>query len=175
MGRLHRNKGFDVLLAAMADLPDAWICLAGAGPEEADLRQRAQALGVADRVRFLGWWPAVGGLLQACDILVCPSRHEPLGNVVLEAWAAARPVVATVSQGPGQLIAHQENGILVPSEEPKALADAIRCLASDPERSAMLAEAGHAAYERAYSKAVVIQQYVNFFQQVLGSCAASPG
>ena len=97
LGRLHANKGFDVLLAALQRIPDAVLWLGGEGPEEAALKQVAQRHAVADRVRFLGWRRDVAALMAAADVFVCPSRHEPLGNVVLEAWAHRLPVVATVT------------------------------------------------------------------------------
>jgi glycosyltransferase involved in cell wall biosynthesis len=98
LGRLHRNKGFDVLLRALALLPGAHHSLAGEGPERPSLLRLAGELGIADRVAFLGWREDAGALLAGCDVFVCPSRHEPLGNVVLEAWSASRPVVAAAAQ-----------------------------------------------------------------------------
>ncbi len=175
MGRLHRNKGFDMLLAAMPDLPNVWLLLAGSGPEEADLRRMAGELGVEGRVRFLGWLPDVGPLLQAGDILVCPSRHEPLGNVVLEAWAARRPVIAAAAAGPRHLIAEGKNGILVPVDDPTAMAKAVMLAAKRPEEMAALAAAGYATYERDYTEAVVVRRYLDFFQRVKRSCAVSRG
>jgi glycosyltransferase involved in cell wall biosynthesis len=86
MGRLHADKGFDVLLRAIALLPRGHVYLAGAGPEEAALRALAAELGITARVSFLGWRRDIGALLAAADIFICSSRHEPLGNIVLEAW-----------------------------------------------------------------------------------------
>ncbi|HLY58510.1 MAG TPA: glycosyltransferase, partial [Stellaceae bacterium] len=85
LGRLHLNKGFDVLLRALAKLPGVWLWLAGEGPEAASLTRLAAVLGVANRVRFLGWRDDSAALMATADLVVCPSRHEPLGNVVIEA------------------------------------------------------------------------------------------
>jgi len=85
LGRLHRNKGFDVAIAALGEVPEAWLWIAGDGPERAALEARAAAEGVAGRVRFLGWRADVPALFAAADLLVCSSRHEPLGNIVIEA------------------------------------------------------------------------------------------
>ncbi len=126
LGRLHANKGFDILLSAMPHIPGAVLWLGGEGPEEAALKRMADQLGVADRVRFLGWRRDVAALMAAADIFVCPSRHEPLGNVVLEAWAQRVPVVATASAGPASLIKDRKNGLLVPVEN-AACAGARRC------------------------------------------------
>jgi glycosyltransferase involved in cell wall biosynthesis len=91
LGRLHRNKAFDVAIQALAELPEAVLWIAGDGKEKAALAALAERLGVADRVRWLGWRDDVAALLAAADVLVCPSRIEPLGNVIIEAWAHGRP------------------------------------------------------------------------------------
>ena len=168
LGRLHPNKGFDVLLAALARLPAVHLWLAGEGPEENALRARATALGLDARVRFLGWRRDVAALLAAADMLVCPSRHEPLGNVVIEAWAHRRPVIAAASQGPRQLLADGQSGILVPVDDAVALADAMAALAADPARAAALAEAGRRAYEADYTEAAVAGAYVDFLAGLAG-------
>jgi len=166
LGRLHVNKGFDVLLAALAQVPQLHLWLAGDGELGAALQRQAAALGVAGRVRFLGWREDIQALLAAADVLVCPSRHEPLGNVVIEAWAAGVPVVATASEGPGALIADGESGLLVPVDDADALARAMIRLADDGGLRTRLAAAGRAAYEAEYSEARVVGLYRDFFAQV---------
>ena len=94
LGRLHRNKAFDVLIEALAKVPGAYLCLAGEGPCRGELETLAERLGVKPRIRFLGWREDTAPLFAAADVLVCPSRHEPLGNVVVEAWAHDVPVIA---------------------------------------------------------------------------------
>ncbi|HYC15050.1 MAG TPA: glycosyltransferase, partial [Stellaceae bacterium] len=131
LGRLHENKAFDVLLAALALVPLAHLWLAGEGPLRAALEAQADGLGVRGRVHFLGWREDTAALLAAADMLVCPSRHEPLGNVVIEAWSAGTPVVASASAGPAALIRDDETGLLVPIEDAAALAAAIGRLAGD--------------------------------------------
>jgi len=166
LGRLHPNKGFDVLLRALALLPGAHLSLAGEGPERAALARLARELGVADRLAFLGWRQDSGALLAACDLFVCPSRHEPLGNVILEAWSAARPVVAAAAQGPSELIRQEETGLLVPREAPEPLAAAIAGLLADPARAAALAAAGRAEFERAHAEAPVLARWRGFLAAV---------
>jgi glycosyltransferase involved in cell wall biosynthesis len=166
LGRLHANKGFDVLLRALARLPGAHLSLAGEGPERAALERLAAELGVAGRVAFLGWRQDTGALLRGCDIFVCPSRHEPLGNVVLEAWSAARPVVAAAAQGPVELIRDGETGLLVPKENPAALAAAIAGLLDAPARAAGLAAAGRAEFARVHAEAPVLARWREFLRGV---------
>ena len=90
LGRLHRNKGFDLLIRALPRLPGAHAGhrRRGAGTRGACGAWPRQE-GVADRLHLPGWQSDQAALLAACDVLVCPSRREPLGNVVIEAFSAA--------------------------------------------------------------------------------------
>jgi glycosyltransferase involved in cell wall biosynthesis len=162
LGRLHKNKAFDVLLRALARVPRLHLWLAGAGELQDELEREAAALGIAERVRFLGWREDGAALLAAADFLVCPSRHEPLGNVVIEAWAAGVPVVAAASIGPRELIEDGSSGLLVPVEDDAALAGAMARLIDDPRLRAELARAGRAAYEAEFTEARVVTRYREF-------------
>src|SRR5260370_31462661 len=132
LGGLHKNKGFDVLLAALAQVPALHLWLAGEGDLRTPLERQAAALGVAGRVRFLGWRDDAPALLAAADFLVCPSRHEPLGNVVIEAWAARRAVVAPSAARPRPLIADGDSGLLAPVEHVASLPPPMPPLTADP-------------------------------------------
>ena len=169
MGRLHKNKAFDVLIQAMAQVPDTYLWLAGDGPLRGELEALAERVGVKPRVRFLGWRDDVSELLAACDVFVCPSRHEPLGNVVLEAWARGKAVVAADSVGPGILIDHLESGFLVPVDDVVSLAHGIRYMFDDPAVRERLARAGRARFEAEFSEAVVVQRFVAFFEEIMGA------
>ena len=158
-GRLHRNKAFDVLIRALPRLPGVHAMIAGEGPERAALQALARAEGVADRVHLPGWRTDTAALIAGCDVFVCPSRHEPLGNVVIEAFSAARPVVATLSDGPRALVQDGRTGRLVPIEDPVALAGAIADLLDDPAAAARLAAAGRAEYEAVHAEAAVVARW----------------
>jgi len=166
LGRLHPNKAFDVLIAALAQVPHLHLWLAGTGDERGALERQAAATGVSERIRFLGWRQDVPALLAAADFLVCPSRHEPLGNVVIEAWAARRPVVAAASAGPAELIRNEETGLLVPVDDVEALAAAMRSLAEDAALRRRLGDAGHAVYEAEFTEARVVAAYRGFLAAV---------
>lgn len=168
LGRLHRRKGFDVLLASLAAMPQAHLWIAGEGPEEAELQRQAAALDVADRVRWLGWRPDTGRLYAACDLFVCPSRAEPLGNVVIEAWAHGAPVVATATAGPLSLIEEGVTGLLVPPEDPVAMAAALTSLLAAPAMAEAMRGAGREAYAKAFTEEAVVAQYLEFFAKVSG-------
>ena len=113
-----------------------------------------------------GWAHDTAGLLAACDVLACPSRHEPLGNVVIEAFSAARPVVAARAQGPVELIAPGADGLLVPLEDAPALGLAIRAVLEDRALAGLLAAAGRARYEAEFAAAPVLARWRHFLRTV---------
>jgi glycosyltransferase involved in cell wall biosynthesis len=166
LGRLHRDKAFDVLIRSMTHLPRAHLLIAGEGPERGALEALARREGVADRVLLPGWRGEVGALLAACDVFVCPSRLEPLGNVVIEAWSAGRPVVAADSYGPAELITDGQDGLLAPMEDATALADAIASLLEDSGRAAAIATSGRARYAAAFAEAPVLAAWRDFLRTV---------
>ncbi len=160
LGRLHTNKAFDVAIAAMENVPGAQLWIAGAGPLDGELKAQAAKLG--DRVRFLGWRMDTPALIEACDVLVCPSRHEPLGNVVIEAWARGKPVVAASSQGPAALINSGKDGLLVPIDDAISLSQALNRVLAEPEFAADLAASGKARHAAEFGEAQVIGAYKDF-------------
>jgi len=164
LGRLHANKGFDTLLRALAQLPDHFLWIGGAGPLESELKTLARTLGLADRVRFLGWRDDAAALLAAADVFVCSSRHEPFGNIVIEAWMYGTPIVAAASEGPSALIEDGVTGLLVPVDDASAMAGAVARLAREPNLSASLAAAGRRQYECHYTEEIVLPQYLNLFE-----------
>jgi len=168
LGRLHENKAFDVLLDALVRLPDTWLWIAGEGPLRGELAAQGARLGITERVRFLGWRDDTGALLAAADILVCPSRHEPLGNVVIEGWAHGVPVVAAKSAGPAALIRDGETGLLVPIDDVEALANALTRVQGDTDLRDALAGAGRGAFDRDFTEQAVVAAYRAFFDEVAG-------
>ncbi len=166
LGRLHANKAFDVLLDALARVPKAHLWIAGTGPLEGELKAQVARLGIAPRVRFLGWRQDAPALIAACDAVVCPSRHEPLGNVVIEAWAHGKPVVAAASAGPSALVRHGENGLLAAVDDAGALAGALGDVLGDAALARRLALAGEAAYQAEFTEGAVVRRYLDYFDAV---------
>lgn len=174
LGRLHRDKGFDIALKALARVPGAHLAIAGSGPEEAPLRALAVELGVAERAHFLGWRRDAGALLAACDIFLCSSRGEPLGNMVLEAWSARRPVVALAALGPAELIAQDETGIVAPLEDAAALAAGVARVLAEAGFARRLASAGRERYERDFMQAPVLATWRRLFEQLIAQKRETP-
>lgn len=166
LGRLHVNKAFDVLLEALARLPTAYLWLAGEGPLRHELEAQAAQAGIAERVRFLGWRTDVPALFASCDVFVCPSRHEPLGNVVIEAWAQRKPLVATRSQGPSALVEDGETGLLVPIDDAQEIAAAVTRVIDEADLAESLVSKGRVAYEADFTEASVVSRYMDFFERI---------
>lgn len=175
LGRLHQNKGFDTLLKAVSRISDLYLWIAGDGPERQSLEALAHELGVKPRVRFLGWRDDAPALHAASDLFVCPSRHEPLGNVVIEAWAQKSPVLAAASQGPCELITEGVNGLLTPIDDPVAMAEAIRKAVRDPHLLERIADAGHKSYQQSFTEKAVVERYRAFFAHITGSTGEAGG
>jgi glycosyltransferase involved in cell wall biosynthesis len=162
LSRLHPTKGLDTAIAALQTLPDCVLWVAGDGPLLADLQALAGRLGVAGRVKFLGWRTDRGALLRAADICVLPSRYEPFGTVILDAWSTRTAFIAADSDGPRAHITGGVNGMIVPSEDPAALAGAIRAVLDDPALRARIIEGGFAEYRRNYTREAVTGQWIAY-------------
>lgn len=167
LGRLHRNKGFDIALQALSGVDGAYLWIAGTGPLEDDLKRQANSLGLSSRVRFLGWRQDVAALLAAADVFVCSSRHEPLGNIVLEAWAHGTPVAACAAQGPAQLITDGETGLLSPVDDANALSSSINRLIAEPALGVDIAGRAATRFRDEFSEGPVVAQYLSFFEAIL--------
>ena len=162
-GRFVPRKGFDVVLRAVAKVPDAYLWLVGNGEEEGNLRKLADDLGMAERVRFAGWQPNPGAYVAASDCFAVASRHEPLGNVVLEAWAQDVPVVSTRSEGPTWFMRDGENGLLVDLDDHDAMADGIARLRNDAELATTVVAGGRRTLQERFSKEAITQAYIDLF------------
>jgi glycosyltransferase involved in cell wall biosynthesis len=136
VGRLSRQKGFDLLLAAFArlllDVPRAHLTIAGTGPDEAALRRQARELGIGERVTFRGFVQNPYPLMRAADLYVLSSRYEGFPNVALEALACGTPVVATACPGVAALVLPGKNGWLAPVEDVAGLAEALALATRTP-------------------------------------------
>jgi len=148
VARLAPEKGVDVFLHAAARLaaahPQARFLVVGDGPCRAELEALAAALGLGDRVEFLGFRSDARAIIAQLDVLAVTSRSDGAPLVVLEAMAAAVPVVATAVGGLVDQVAHGRTGLLVPPGDPGALAGALGALLGDRPRAHRLGHAGQA-------------------------------
>ena len=167
LSRMHRVKGIDTMLEATARVPGLFVWLAGDGPDLDEYKAMAANLGLTDRVRFLGWRNDRKALLEACDFCVLPSRYEPFGTVIVEAWAAHRPLVATSADGARQYVCHDQDGLLSPIEDVPALAANLARLLDEPGLGARLAAAGSARFAQDFTREIVIDRLIETYGRVL--------
>ncbi len=172
LAALVRRKGHDVLLDALARLdPAPPLLIAGDGEERAALEAQAQRLGLSS-VRFLGRREDKGDLLAACDVFVLPSRLEGLGVAALEAMAAGRPVVASRVGGLAEAVGDESAGLLVPPEDPAALAAALERLIGDPGLRQAFGVAGRARIAQGFLAGQMVNAYETLYRRVLAEGAA---
>jgi glycosyltransferase involved in cell wall biosynthesis len=155
VANLRPEKGHEVLIDAASDVlasvPDARFHVIGGGSEHARLVALARTRGVAHVVSFLGHSDTIPEQLAAADAFVLPSRTEATPNAVLEAMAAALPVVASAVGGVPEVIEHGRTGLLVPPGDSRALADAVIALMRDESLAARLGAAARAHVVGRYS------------------------
>lgn len=167
-GRLVEQKGPDVLVEAIPMLlhhyPQAKFVFAGDGELRGACEQRAHELGVAHATRFVGH--KSGGELQAlfkaCDVVCVPSRNEPFGIVVLEAWSAGKPVVATVNGGPNEFVWHEVNGLKI-FPHPESVAWGLGTLFTNFEWARWMGGNGRVAAEQVFNWDVIADQMVHSY------------
>ena len=162
-GRFVPGKGFDLLIRAAARIPDAWLWLIGDGEERPALEALAREVGMAGRTRFAGWIEEPIHHIAATDVFGMPSRHEPLGNVILEAWRAGVPVVATRSEGPSWYMVDGENGALVDIDDLDAFTAAVDRLRCERAFGETLIAGGRARLEEMFSRDRIVDQYLDLF------------
>ena len=167
VARLEAQKGITHLLDAAAALPDVVFAIAGEGPERERLAAKAAALGVAERVRWLGHRDDVPSLLAVADLFVLPSLNEGLPLAAMEAMLAGVPIVATDAGGTGEIVRDGVTGLLVPAGDANALSESIRTLLSDRARAARLATAGRELIEREHSAAAMVAATSRLYAELL--------
>src|SRR5262249_10485083 len=119
------------------------------------------------------WRTDAGALYRAADVCVFPSRYEPLGNTVIQAWAHGLPVVAAASKGPASLIHDGEDGRLVPIDDAPALAAAVRELIAAASVRSRVIETGRARSGAEFSKAATVEKWRELFAEVGGAACAA--
>jgi glycosyltransferase involved in cell wall biosynthesis len=143
--RLMPSKGNEYLVAAVPELvrrqPRARVLIIGEGELEAALRAQADALGLGDRLVFVGFKRDVAQVLSALDFVVFPSLWEGTPLTAFEALAAGKPIVATDADGLLDILTSGHDAVVVPKRDPQALADAVIALIEDPTRAAALSQA----------------------------------
>ncbi len=154
LGRLHDQKGFDILVRAVAILRDRGVGfqlrIGGEGEDRGKLEGLIQDLDLGAQVELAGWISPPGPFLADLDLFVVPSRYEPFGLVVIEAMAAGVPILASALEGPQEVLDQGRLGRLVASEDPEALARALTEAMAEPAALSAVAYTAQAEAVRAY-------------------------
>ena len=167
VGRLHVQKGVDLLVANAKSIllacPQHHIAIVGDGPCKQDMQRRIIDSGLEQRVHFYGYRADAAGILKASQLLLFPSRWEGMPNVVIEAMAAKKPIVACPADGVRSLLAHEPRQIV----QPKDWAAAVTEFALDPHACDDIGIANFEVVAKSYQLPQMINQYENFYQQIL--------
>jgi glycosyltransferase involved in cell wall biosynthesis len=165
-GRFTKVKGFDLLIEAVAQVPEVYLWLVGDGPEEEALLWQAEDLGVSDRVRFAGWREDPTEVIGAADAFVLPSRDEPLGNALIEAWRVGVPSVASMTDGPNWYAEDGRDALLVPVGDVDALAGALRRLVAVTDLRGRLVAGANKTLSERFDRDAVVDAYLELFDRV---------
>ena len=170
IANLIHYKGHCFLLQAWQTvkqkIPGARLLLIGDGPLRGELEALVKELHLEEEVLFLGSRQDIPQLLALMDVAVLPSLEEGFPNAVLEAMAAGKPVVATNVGGVPEAIIHEETGFLVPPKDPKALADAIIRVLSDPELAMNMGKAGRDRVIREFSLDRMVRSIEQVYEEL---------
>lgn len=173
IAQLIERKGHRFLLTAMdrvlQEFPETQLLFLGEGALEDTLRTQVSELGLTERVIFAGYRDDVGRVLQAIDILIHPATMEGFANVAMQAGAAEKPVITADVGGMPESVAHNETGLVVPPQNPTALADAIIALLADPSRSRAMGIAGKERVESRFTIDAMVSGTQAIYQQLLKS------
>jgi len=173
VGRLVPEKGVDVLLDALADLPGVWrLRIVGHGPEEEELKAQTRLLGLSHRVTFEGWLPSVRmpAFYRQLDALVLPSRSRPnwveqFGRVLIEAMACAVPVIGSDCGEIPHVIG--DAGLVFPEDDPAALREALIRLTRDVDLWADLARRGRERVLSHFTQERIAARTVSVYRRVM--------
>ncbi len=172
--RLTPWKGQHVLLEALGRLPGVHGLLVGEalfgeGAYEKALREKAKALGIEERVHFLGFRDDVPRLMRLSDVVVHASvAAEPFGRMIVEGMLAKSPVVAGRAGGALEIVEDGVTGLLVPPGDPESLSGVLAGLLANPSRSRTLAEAGYAVARKRFSLAAMLEGVERQVREVAG-------
>lgn len=172
LGRITYQKGPDLLLETVPDVlkdyPNAKFVFAGDGDMKLSLENRARELGVNHAIRFTGYVSGEekANLLKSCDVVCVPSRNEPFGIVVLEAWACGKPVIAIHGTGAGEIVWHDVTGLKVYGH-PGSIGWGIKNIFSDFEKARWMGRNGRVAAETAFNWDRIAEVTLNVYRELL--------
>ena len=171
IGRLVWQKGFPFFIQAasyvLRAIPNAKFLLVGDGPLRSELERMVGDLGMTKDFIFTGFREDIPEVLAALDVLVLSSLREGLPMILLEGMAMARPVVATDIEGIAEVVEHNKTGILVPPEDPQALAEGIIALLRDKDKARRMGQAGRKRVEEKFSVEEMVRRTQGVYESMV--------
>lgn len=167
LGRFHENKSFSFLVESLKYVSSNYVLwLVGNGKLKKEYLRIAKEYGVEHRLKLINWTNNVSKFYNTADFLICSSKIEPLGNVILEGWAHKIPVLASNVMGPKELITHKKNGLKYNHNN---LNDFLKCILMMEENDNLrlkIIKNGYDEFKKKYSEDVISRKYLQFFKEV---------
>ncbi len=167
LARFHKNKGIDVLIKSMRFLENTDLHIVGRGSELSNYKKLIKKYNLSDKVYFYDWTDNISEYLNNSDILVCPSIHEPFGNIIIEAWAHKIPVIASDIGGPSVMIENGINGLKFESKNSEQLRLRIEELIMNQNLKKKIVKKGFSLFKDNYSEDIIVEKYLSFFRKIL--------
>ncbi|MCK4518550.1 MAG: glycosyltransferase family 4 protein [Candidatus Omnitrophica bacterium] len=171
LSRLSEEKGIEYLIEAMPQIlkkyPNVECLIAGRGPLEHRLKQKADALGLGDKVKFVGFVDDIKGFLDRLDVFVLSATEEPFGLAVVEAQMRGKAVVAVDAGGPKEIVINGKSGLLVPPKDPKSLADGVISLFDNREYAYQLAFEGKKRAKEFFTADRMARETTKVYEELL--------
>lgn len=167
MGRFHENKGFDVLIKSLSFLPSYNLIIVGQGLLKDLYEELIEKYNLKERVKIFGWTDDISSFLNSASILVCPSRHEPFGNIIIDGWAHKIPVIAANVSGPSNLIKEKINGLKFEKEDIFNLVEKVEEIQKNKKLKDKIIKNAFAEYSKKFTQEIIVKKYISFFRKII--------
>ena len=167
MGRFHENKGFDVLIKSLSFLPNYSLILVGQGSLKEFYEELIEKYNLKKRVKIFNWTDDISAFLNSASVLICPSRHEPFGNIIIDGWAHKIPVIAANVSGPGNLIKEKVNGLKFEKNDIFDLVKKIKEIQKNKKLKEKIIKNAFEEYNKKFKQELIVKKYISFFKKII--------
>ena len=167
MGRFHKNKGFDVLIKSLSFLPNYSLILVGQGSLKEFYEELIEKYNLKKRVKIFNWTDDISAFLNSASVLICPSRHEPFGNIIIDGWAHKIPVIAANVSGPGNLIKEKVNGLKFEKNDIFDLVKKIKEIQKNKKLKEKIIKNAFEEYNKKFKQELIVKKYISFFKKII--------